>query len=289
MKDLMIIATLLIYLVRYATSWGILHPNIRSMMQRHSHIPQTTVMFMGDDNDDNISSNSMTPIDTSLPRDENIWKTEGERIIRNAALSVGAEGALKEEDVVIQWKSDKIIVTIEKAILKASSKSDEDDDSEIEIEYDDDVGNKSGFMITDIDDEDEFHDNDDEDSSAENSSENKADVVSIARAINYALGEDGEDSLGYKIAFHHEIEVTTPGASDELEGIMFESYKGFNVIVETLDPKKKDGKVKIVEGNLVERTDEFLILNCKGRRRKLKNQNVFSVKLPKAKREKGVK
>ena len=102
------------------------------------------------------------------------------------------------------------------------------------------------------------------------------------------MGEEGEGSMGYNIAVHHEIEVTTPGASDELEGIMFEAYKGFTVTVETLDPKKKD-KVKIIEGNLVERTDDFTILNVKGRRRKLKNQIVLSVKLPKAKREKGVK
>jgi len=112
-----------------------------------------------------------------------------------------------------------------------------------------------------------------------------ANVVSIARKINAAFSEEGEESVGFRIAVHHSVEVTTPGASDEMYGIMFESYKGFDVIVETVDAK--NNKKKIIEGKLVERNEDTTVINQKGRMRKLKNYNVMSVKLPKAKKEKG--
>ena len=57
---------------------------------------------------------------------------------------------------------------------------------------------------------------------------------------------------------------------------MFESYKDFNVFVET-DPKS-DGKVNIVvQGKLVERNEKQTIVNVKGRLRKIKNELVLSV------------
>jgi len=120
---------------------------------------------------------------------------------------------------------------------------------------------------------------DDQDENEETPSTD-VDMTALARAINAALDDDG---TGLAIAEAHEIVVTTPGASDELSGIMFESYKGFDVIVEHQDPKKK---TKRIEGRLVERNDEFTIINIKGRMKKLKNQDVMSVKLPKAKKEK---
>lgn len=111
------------------------------------------------------------------------------------------------------------------------------------------------------------------------------DITTLARAINSALDDDG---IGLAIAEAHEIEVTTPGASDELVGdVMFEAFKGFDVIVQHKDPKKD--KVKTIDGRLVERNDEFTVLNIKGRMKNLKNQDVLSVKLPKAKKEKGVR
>ena len=61
--------------------------------------------------------------------------------------------------------------------------------------------------------------------------------------------------------------------------------KGFDVICQQEDPKTK--KVKQVEGRLVERNNEFTIINVKGRVKKMKNSTVLSVKLPKAKKEKG--
>jgi len=112
------------------------------------------------------------------------------------------------------------------------------------------------------------------------------DVVSLARAINQAFDEEGEGSVGYNIAVHHSVEVTTPGATDELSGVMFESYKGFDVVVEYQDTKTN--KMKKIEGKLVERDDEFTRINEKGRMRKFPNELVDSVKLPKAKSERGV-
>ena len=97
----------------------------------------------------------------------------------------------------------------------------------------------------------------------------------------------GEDEVGLEIAENYEIEVTTPGASDELYGIMFESYKGFDVICRYEDPKAKKG-AKEIQGRLVERNDQVTIINMKGRMKKIKNDLVVFVKLPKAKKEKGV-
>lgn len=216
-------------------------------------------------------------VSTALPKDESIWKAEGERVILEAATTCGAN----KKDVDIQWKPGRIIVTISgDTFIKA--KSNKEDDEDEEIEYDDEIDQTalqefdSEFNVVegegDTKEEPEFGN----------------DIVSIARKINYLLGEEGEGSVASNIAVHHEIEVTTPGASDELVGIMFEAYRGFDVIVEALDPKK-EGKVQVIEGKLVDRDEKKTTVNVKGRMRKIKNDLILTVKLPKAKREKGVK
>lgn len=218
------------------------------------------------------------PFSTNLPRDESVWKTEGERIIINAVIEKGA----KAEDVDIQWKPGKIIVTLSGDIF-VQAKVDEEDEDFSALEYDEEINEDAVQEF-----ENEFESSDDNgDDEEEEEEEEGVNVVSVGRAINYALGEDGEGSMAYNIAVHHSIEVTTPGANDELSGIMFESYRGFSVFVEVIDPKKD--KVQIMEGKLVERNEKQTIVNVKGRVRKLKNELVLSVKLPKAKREKGVK
>lgn len=110
------------------------------------------------------------------------------------------------------------------------------------------------------------------------------DVTVLARAINVAL-DDGD--IGERIAQTHEIEVTTPGLScNQLRGqVMFDAYRGFDVLVECIDAKTKTGKT--INGRLVERNDSVTVVNIKGRIKKIKNQDVVSVKLPKAKKEKG--
>mmetsp|Transcript_10403 Transcript_10403/g.14690 ORF Transcript_10403/g.14690 Transcript_10403/m.14690 type:complete len:285 (+) Transcript_10403:136-990(+) len=199
------------------------------------------------------------------------YKIEGERIILEAAIRAGA----KEEQLTIEWKGDRIVVTVDgNAFIPAN----DDDDIEMEVFEDPNAEfDLDGFP-------------EDEESGADvgnNDNTDGVDVTSIARSINAAFDEEGEGSVGYNVAVNHSIEVTTPGASDELVGdIMFEAYKGFDVIAQFKDPKKQD-KIKTVEGKLIGRTDGITTINVKGRMRKLKNDMVLNVKLPKAKREKG--
>ena len=171
---------------------------------------------------------------------------EGYREYGNQLIYQAASlcGATKEQ-IDIAWKGGRIVVTVH--------------------------GNV--YVSNPLDESDSLVDND--------GPSTGVDVTALARAINAALDDNG---TGLAIAEAHEIVVTTPGASDELSGIMFESYKGFDVIVEHQDPKKNT--IKRIEGRLVERNDEFTIINIKGRMKKLKNQDVISVKLPKAKKEK---
>ena len=183
-----------------------------------------------------------------------------ERIYSAAALC----GASKEQ-ISIVWKGDRIVVTVSGDVYVSNPLPfDEEQDDE---EYDE---HEEGVEY--------------EECEEEPIPEGAVDVATFARAINSALDDDG---VGVAIAEAHEIEVTTPGASDELSGVMWEAYKGFPVIAQHKDPKTE--KIKTVEGKLVERNDEFTILNIKGRMKKLKNQDVLSVKLPKAKKEKGVR
>lgn len=68
---------------------------------------------------------------------------------------------------------------------------------------------------------------------------------------------------------------------------MFEAYRGFDVICRYEDPKKN--KIAEIAGRLHDRTDEITVINIKGRMKKIKNELIESVRLPKAKKEKGVK
>lgn len=178
----------------------------------------------------------------------------GEHAIRQAGEKVGVSN---QDDLTIEWKTGRIIVTVEGSSVYVSNPDENEEDAE-----DDDDGKNCGKKAT----------------------SSGVDVTQLAKAINSALDDDG---VGLAIAETHEIEVTTPGASDELSGVMFESYRGFDVICQQQDPKTN--KIKQIEGKLVERNDEFTVVNIKGRMKKMKNHTVLSVRLPKAKKEKGVK
>ena len=236
-------------------------------------------------------------ISTSLGTDEAAWKREGERIIMKAATEAGAS----PEMMNIQWKSGLLVVTVDGSAYIAA-----EDDTALELEEEEE---EMDFADEFLDDEDfvndeDFVDDDDsldfdmeddfdplengfvEESSVEETPSGGVDVVAIAKAVNRAFDEAGEGTIGYNIAVHHSIEVTTPGATDELSGIMFESYKGFGIILEFRDAKT--GKTKKIEGKLIERNDEYTQINERGRMRKFKNDLVVRVTLPKAKTEKGV-
>ena len=179
------------------------------------------------------------------------YKQCGEQIIYKAGELCGIH---ERENLTVEWKADRIIVTVCGSVY-VSNPDENEDDSEPNGDAENER-NVSGVDITEL-----------------------------ARAINHAFGED---EVGLEIAENYEIEVTTPGASDELSGIMFESYKGFDVTCRYEDPKAKKGS-KEIQGRLVERNDLVTIINIKGRMKKIKNELVLYVKLPKAKKEKGVK
>lgn len=194
------------------------------------------------------------PLFAALPQG---YQEYGNEQIYKAAALCGAT----QDQVNIEWKGGRIVVTVSGDVYVSTRRP---------------LGEQAQ------DDEDaEFIP---EEEAEEFIPEGAVDVTSLARAINSALDDDG---VGLAIAEVHEIEVTTPGASDELSGIMWESYKGFDVVCQHKDPK--NGKIKTLEGRLVERNDEFTVLNMKGRMKNLKNQDVVSCKLPKAKKEKGVR
>lgn len=190
----------------------------------------------------------VSPLFVALPDG---YQEYGNEKIYSAASLCGAS----PEQISIEWKAGRIVVTVSGDVY---------------------VSDPLPYLQEGADDEEEVFE--------EQVPEGAVDVTTLARAINSALDDDG---IGLAIAEAHEIEVTTPGASDELSGIMWESYKGFDVIAQHKDPKKN--KIKTIEARLVERNDEFTVLNIKGRMKKLENENVVSVKLPKAKKEKGVR
>lgn len=218
------------------------------------------------------------------------WREEGDAIIRAAAIEAGADGNMLKLD----WGPGYLTVTVGgEACLSTTPVEGEEEDEE-GIEYDDE---DDDIVMQDEEEEvdDEEYDEDDEvdDDSDEGEEEKEEkptgpDIAAIARAINKALdGEEG--TIGWTIATTHSIDVTTPGVLDELSGLppkIIESYKGFDVIVEAFD-KKKDKNV-IFEGKLVDRVDNVTTINLKGRKKKLKNELISSIRLPKAKREKGV-
>ena len=209
------------------------------------------------------------------------YQEYGQQVIRKAGSLCGI---VNDEDLTIDWKADRIVVTVHGKVYVSTDDEDpveEDAEDAEEADSQDDVDEEDDELasIATMSLDDEIS------SSLPPTSSQGVDVTVLARAINAALDDGG---IGLAIAESHEIEVTTPGASDELlEPVMFAVYKGFEVICEQLDLKTKE--VTKIEGRLVERNDEFTIVNIKGRMKKMKNSTLLSVKLPKAKKEKGVK
>jgi ribosome maturation factor RimP len=219
-----------------------------------------------------------------LPKD---YKDFGNRQIRQAASLIGVDPNL----LLIEWKSEKIIVTVQGDVYASAPLEMEDDveDDAYEIQDTD----ESEYFDNDLDDgaeddndqEEEDEDGFDETFHNELPTPSGTDLSALTRAITAILDDDG---IGLAIAETHELEVTTPGASDVLSGIMFESYRGFDILCMYQDSKKGGGAETTIEGRLVERNDKQLILNIKGRLKKIDNDKVLLCKLPKALKEKGV-
>ena len=225
---------------------------------------------------------------------ESEMQVQGTEIIRNAAIEAGAQ----PDNIDIDWKGEQIVVTISGELVKLGGPSLEGlDEEEVAEELDmyfdadelDEIAADEAGVFGDVDIGDYVQDELEGDDDEGDDDDEEPSITGIARAINRALAELGEGSIGDIIAQTHSIEVTTPGASDVLQGdVMFEAYKGFEVRVETTETNKK-GKKKVKEGLLVERTDEHTVINQKGRISKIKNEKVECVRLPKAKKEKGAK
>jgi ribosome maturation factor RimP len=108
-------------------------------------------------------------------------------------------------------------------------------------------------------------------------------LSTMARAILDAL-EPVEDSL--HVLERHEVILTSPGAPDVLETQrQFDAWRGFDVIVETQDPFNSN---RVLKGKLLTRNSMDLVINKKGRMVTIPLNFVKCVKLPPAKREKGV-
>ena len=168
MNSLFISCLFLVGFVQNSQPWAII-PQYYSFTQRsttcivpgtsnrgvleYGAVTPTTLHERADYGDDDDDSDDVF-IDTSLPRDESIWKTEGERIIRTAAIDVGGGigGLLKEEDIDIQWKSGRIVVTIANTVLEGRIL--DDDDVDDEGYSDDDDHDDNDFVLDDLDDED---------------------------------------------------------------------------------------------------------------------------------------
>jgi hypothetical protein len=293
----------------------------------------------GEDDDEEVSS---LPSDASAAT-----RILGERLILAAATGCGAT----EKMVNVEWRGGRIVVTVD---VYADGDYDYDDDDgevydfDVEADWDgdDDVAALADQESDDGElDPDEFSDVDDVDDPEEGSDEVKIvggarrrpDLTLIARAINEAFACDAPDGPGYAIATVHEIEVTTPAFDGVLRGRrMFDSYRGFDVIVEHQEEdekkkkkkkKKKDrgertddakvdddceidgevaiavateedgglGKLKVTRGKLVGRDygggdgGGVTTINVRGRAVRIRNEDIASVSLPKAKREKGVR
>ena len=191
-----------------------------------------------------------------------LWQTSvnddmqqrGDRLIRHAAIRAGCQ----DNQIDIEWKGGRVVITI------SGSTYMQDEDPAGDKELGDDA--LQGTAIA----------------------QEGVNLVEVSRAIHAALDTNDEESVGWHIAANHEVEVTTPGASNVLTSdLMFKSYRGFEIMVDFTDPKTK--KSKKINGRLVERNGEFTVINIKGRMKKIRNDMIKAVTLPKAKKEKGVR
>lgn len=181
-------------------------------------------------------------------------RASGERIIRQAAIAAGASN----DQISVQWSEGRIVVTIKGAVTMSTDDDDEEEN-----------------LILEDENLDDYVENDDY-----NMSSGGLDISEISKSINKALEEGGE--IGDYVSMNHEIEVTTPGISELLHDGIINSYKGFEVMVETID--KKTRNKQITQGTFMEKNDDSTTLSVKGRIRKLKNSDVLCIKLPKPKK-----
>jgi ribosome maturation factor RimP len=280
----------------------------RSPRRHHYHwIPLLPVAATN--NADTDASSKLPP--SLLPSN---YQEVGQALVARAAASMGIlpvhndTASLQSLPTLsLEWKADTLVVTVWADNVYVSNPMSEEDDSDVveaellddedeDEELDDNNGMSEFPSAADAIDNNDQRTNDDvkvdyldetflnDADTTSSNGENGIDMVLLTRAISAALDSD---VVGAVIAAHFGLQVTTPGASDVLSTpAMFRAYAGFEVMVQHQDAKTK-GLKTIVGGRLVERNDTFLVLNIKGRVKKLKVSDVVSVRLPKAKKEKG--
>jgi len=110
------------------------------------------------------------------------------------------------------------------------------------------------------------------------------DCTNLSKILNDVL--DSDEGLEVP-AEKYSLEVSTPGVRDELaEDFEFEVFKGFHVVITTSEPVK--GKSSFA-GALQGRSDKDVLLNQKGKIKKIPRDVVQSVKLTKDGKSKGSK
>jgi ribosome maturation factor RimP len=266
------------------------------------------------------ASSSQLPSQQPLPSN---YQEVGQALVAQAAASCGILATHNNDTIPssqsslpptlsLEWKADTLIVTVwaDNVYVSNPVSQEDDDDSQLDIDdsdanvgsdpampeladdsvdtmdyYDDDDVVENDSLSSNLDDTDVNEDDSSASTATDTTNEDKGiDMVLLTRVIVAALDND---PVGAMIAARFGLQVTTPGASDLLSTpAMFRAYAGFEVIVSHQDAKTKG--LKTIVGRLVERNDMFLVLNIKGRVKKLKVSDVVSVRLPKAKKEKGV-
>jgi hypothetical protein len=177
----------------------------------------------------------------------------GERLIFDAAYDCGATAKMMN----VEWKGERIVVTVDVYADKDYDHDvedydhNDDDDEDSDEDYDEDYdeidwdGDDDVVGRDDSDDEEldiaEFENTGEgDDDFVGKTKRRRVDLTQIARAINEAFARDAPDGPGYAVAMTHEIEVTTPIFDGLLRGRrMFDSYRGFDVIVEHFDGVKR--------------------------------------------------
>ncbi len=219
-----------------------------------------------DDDDEDEEVNAVAPLPSLEASDAT--RAMGERLILDAACDCGAT----EKMMTVEWKGERIVVTVDvyadedydHDVEDYDDEDDDDDDDDDDIEGedyvdedydeidwdgDDDVVGRDESYDTELD-IDEINDTDEgyDDVVGKTKRRKRVDLTKIARAINGAFARDAPDGPGYAVAMTHEIEVTTPIFDGVLRGRrMFDSYRGFDVIVEHLDGVRR-GKRDVENG-----------------------------------------
>lgn len=241
----------------------------------------------GDPSDESRESSSDVDSDPTISKDPR--KTEAETIIRSCVDRVGASV------LELKWHATQVVVTLNEEFKPTAEfwnlkEDDEDGDNE---DFEDGERDDEDEMIIMDEAEEEFgivQDTDDlgmiqddSEKATESVRLGSAAISSIARLILDEF-EERENELNF--LDRYELILSSPGARDIIETQrQFNAFRGFDVIVETNEPvdSKKELFVR-----LIERNDVDLVVNKKGKKLKIPLEKVKCVRLPPAKREKGV-